>query len=148
MKTGRYSPKPSSPTISNAMDVGDPSNFVRIRNLYGNDLARLSKNLSSFSFTDPETKQAIGKIHKQSGYIADPHGAVGYLGLKAYLAEHPEIFGIFLETAHPVKFLEVVEGTLGIRLDIPPQIEKVLRKEKKSVNISTYQELKTFLLNR
>ncbi|MGB5369743.1 MAG: threonine synthase [Flavobacteriaceae bacterium] len=147
LKTGRYSPKPSSATISNAMDVGDPSNFVRIRNLYGNDLARLSKNLSSFSFTDQETKEAIGKIHQQSGYIADPHGAVGYLGLKAYLAEHPEIYGIFLETAHPVKFLEVVEGTLGIRLDIPPQIEKVLRKKKKSVNISTYQELKTFLLN-
>ncbi len=148
MKTGHYRPKPSSPTISNAMDVGDPSNFIRIRKLYGNDLETLSKNLSSFAFTDSATKKAIFKIYEQSGYIADPHGAVGYLGLKTYLAEHPEFYGIFLETAHPVKFLEVVEGTLGIHLEIPPQIQKVLHKEKKSIKIGTYIDLKDFLLNR
>ncbi|TFG77402.1 MAG: threonine synthase [Flavobacteriales bacterium] len=148
MKTGHYRPKPSSPTISNAMDVGNPSNFIRIRKLYENDLEALSKNLSSFAFTDSATKKAIFKIYEQSGYIADPHGAVGYLGLKTYLADHPEFYGIFLETAHPVKFLEVVEGTLGIRLEIPPQIQKVLQKEKKSIKIGTYIDLKDFLLNR
>ena len=146
MLTGKYDPKPSTATISNAMDVGDPSNFIRIRHLYGDDFEALKKNLSSFSFTDDETRGAILSIHKNSDYTADPHGAVGYLGLKKYQEKHPNIYGIFLETAHPVKFLDVVEETIGTSLEIPPQIQKVMDKEKRSIRIKDYQELKRFLL--
>ncbi|EAR01872.1 threonine synthase [Maribacter sp. HTCC2170] len=148
MRTGTYHPKPSTATISNAMDVGDPSNFIRIRHLFNDDFEALNKNLSSYSFTDFETKEAMKHIKQTSGYIADPHGAVGYLGFKQYQKSHPNTFGIFLETAHPVKFLDVVEETINISPAIPPQIQKVIGKEKKSVKISEYTELKQFLLNQ
>ncbi|MFK7813567.1 MAG: threonine synthase [Maribacter sp.] len=147
MKTGEYNPKPSTATISNAMDVGDPSNFIRIRHLFQDDFQTLSKQLSSYRFTDEETRKAMKHIYKTSNYIADPHGAVGYLGLKKYQDEHPNTYGIFLETAHPVKFLDVVEGTIPEKLAIPPQIQKVLGKEKKSIKISEYNELKNYLLD-
>ncbi len=146
MKTGNYNPKPSTPTISNAMDVGDPSNFIRIRHLFNDDFNTLAQNLSSYSFTDRETKEAMLKIYQNTSYSTDPHGAVGYLGLKKYQETHPNSYGIFLETAHPVKFLEVVEETIGISLKIPPQIQKVMGKEKKYIPIKTYESLKDFLL--
>lgn len=146
MKTGEYKPKPSTATISNAMDVGDPSNFIRIRHLFNDNFDALNKNLSSFSFTDEETRGAIKKIYGMTGYIADPHGAVGYLGLKKYQKVHENNYGVFLETAHPVKFLDVVEDTLGIGLDIPYQIQKVMGKEKKAIKISSYSALKAHLL--
>lgn len=146
METGKYLPKPSTATISNAMDVGDPSNFIRIRHLFQDDFEKLSKHLSSYTFTDDETREAIKHIFKTSDYIADPHGAVGYLGLKKYQSTHPDTFGIFLETAHPVKFLDVVEETLGTSVAIPTQIQKVMGKEKVSVNIKEYSELKDQLL--
>lgn len=147
MKTGTYEPKPSTATISNAMDVGDPSNFIRIRHLFQNNFELLSEHLSSYTFSDEETRKAMKHIYNSSGYIADPHGAVGYLGLQKYRENHPRSYGIFLETAHPVKFLDVVEETLGTSVEIPPQIQKVMDKEKKSVRIKDYQELKDFLLN-
>ncbi|MFT6994465.1 MAG: threonine synthase [Maribacter sp.] len=148
MKTGSYDPKPSTATISNAMDVGDPSNFIRIRHLFQDDFTQLEKQLSSYSYTDTETRKALLDIYKKSDYIADPHGAIGYLGLKTYQKNHPDIYGVFLETAHPVKFLNIVEETIGQKLDIPIQIQKVMDKEKKSISIESYQELKTYLLNR
>lgn len=146
MTTGEYHAKPSTATISNAMDVGDPSNFVRIRELYENDFSKLTENLSSFSFDDVLTKATMSKIYKDTGYVADPHGAVGYLGLKKYQENHPNTYGIFLETAHPVKFLNVVEETLNISPNIPEQIEKVMGKDKISYKISSYDELKSHLL--
>ena len=145
LRTQNYDPKPSTATISNAMDVGDPSNFIRIRHLYNDSFKELEKNLSSYSFTDTETREAILNVYQKSKYIMDPHGAVGYLGLKKYRAQHPNTYGIFLETAHPVKFLDVVEATIGKPLEIPTQIQKVMGKEKKSIKIRTYQELKNFL---
>ena len=148
MQTGVYDPKPSHATISNAMDVGDPSNFVRIQHLYHDDFSQLHSELSSYSFTDIETKEAIKKIYKQAGYIADPHGAVGYLGLQKYMENHPDVYGIFLETAHPVKFLDVVSSTLNISLPLPPQIEKIMDKKKVSIRISEYEELRSFLLTK
>lgn len=147
MLTKEYSPKPSTATISNAMDVGDPSNFIRIRHLYNDDFELLEKNLSSYAFDDAATKETMAQLHEQSGYIADPHGAVGYLGLKKYLKEHPNHYGIFLETAHPVKFLDVVEETIDKKVAIPEQIKKVMDKEKKSIKIKTYDQLKSFLLD-
>lgn len=146
MRTGHYNPKPSTATLSNAMDVGDPSNFIRIQQLYDNKFDRLSKNLSSYSFTDRETRNAMVELYERWGYIADPHGAVGYLGLSKYQESHPHSYGIFLETAHPVKFLEVVETTLKQPLEIPPQILKILDRNKESIQIKTYGQLKQHLL--
>jgi threonine synthase len=146
MKTGEYRPKPSTATISNAMDVGDPSNFIRIRHLFQDNFEALSKQLSAYTFTDEQTRAAMKEIHRTSKYIADPHGAVGYLGLKKYKETNPDIYGIFLETAHPVKFLDVVEETVPEKLRIPPQIQKVMDKEKKSIRINDYEALKGFLL--
>ena len=143
--TGKYEPKPSKATISNAMDVGNPSNFIRIQELYDNDLNAFKKDFTSFSYDDETTTQALKDIYKNSGYIAEPHGAVGYLGLKKEMEEHPNAIGIFLETAHPIKFLDIVEPVLQIELPIPTQIESVLNKEKISVKIKTYEELKAFL---
>jgi len=147
MENGIYEPMASIATISNAMDVGDPSNFVRIRHLYQDNLETLQQHLSSYSFTDEATKATMKEVYSKTGYVMDPHGAVGYLGLKEYQKSHPNAYGIFLETAHPVKFLDVVEDTLGLSPEIPPQIMKVMDKEKKSVPIATYDELKQFLLN-
>ncbi|WP_411031815.1 threonine synthase [Spongiimicrobium sp. 3-5] len=146
MKNGNYHPKPSVATISNAMDVGDPSNFIRIRHLYKDNFDQLSENLVSHSFNDEQTRAAILKIYNSTGYVADPHGAVGYLGLKKYQEEHPETYGIFLETAHPVKFLDVVEDTIEQHIDIPEKIAALLDLEKRALPISNYEELKTYLL--
>ncbi len=145
MASGSYRPKPSSVTISNAMDVGDPSNFIRIRHLYHNDFELLAKNLSSYAFDDDTTKQAMKSVYKKTGYVMDPHGAVGYLGLKKYQETHANTYGIFLETAHPIKFLDVVENNLDITLEIPPRIKSIMGKEKVATQIATYGELKSIL---
>ena len=146
LKTQLYNPKPSVQTISNAMDVGNPSNFIRIQEIYKNDFNRLKDHVSSFSFSDEETKVAMKEIHDNFNYVADPHGAVGYLGSKEYLKENPDTHCVFLETAHPVKFLDVVEEVVKKKQALPPQIEAVIDKEKVSINISTYSDLKNFLL--
>lgn len=142
-----YAPKPTVPTISNAMDVGDPSNFVRIQKIYGNDFSRLQQHLTGYRFTDEETCTAMQEIFDEtSGYIADPHGAIGYLGLKAYLENRPEKKGIFLETAHPIKFPETVEKTLGQKIPIPSRLQDLMQREKKCISIKDYSDLKDFLL--
>lgn len=145
LATGTYEPKPSIATISNAMDVGNPSNFIRIQELYHNDLAEFKKDFSSYSYDDVETTQTLLDLYKKTGYIAEPHGVVGYLGLKKELSRFPSAIGVFLETAHPIKFLDTVEPVLGLTLPIPSQIESVLDKPKVSVKIKTYDELKAFL---
>ncbi|WP_445458465.1 threonine synthase [Flavobacterium sp. HNIBRBA15423] len=145
LENGKYEPKPSIATISNAMDVGNPSNFVRIQEMYNNDLKEFSNDFSSYTYTDEETKSIMKDIYSKFNYITEPHGAVGYLGLKKELKNYPENIGFFLETAHPIKFLDVVEPILGIKLDIPTQIESVLNKEQKSIKIKTYNELKEYL---
>jgi len=148
MDTQKYEPKASKQTISNAMDVGNPSNFVRIQNLFDNNFNALSALFSSQSYTDAQTVQALQQIYKNSGYIADPHGGVGYLGLKKFQESNPEVTGVFLETAHPVKFLDTVEKALEITLPIPTQIEAVIDKEKSSIAIASYDELKSYLNSR
>lgn len=145
LTNGKYEAKPSVPTISNAMDVGNPSNFVRIQEMYNHDLNAFKKDFTSYSYTDDETRFAMKNIYVNSGYIAEPHGAVGYLGLKKELQNQPDCIGVFLETAHPIKFLDVVEPVLNIALTIPKQIESVLGKEKVRTQIKTYEELKHFL---
>lgn len=145
LRNGVFNPKISKATISNAMDVGNPSNFIRIRELFNNDLKELKMTLSSYSFSDNETREGMKNIYNNSGYIADPHGAIGYLGLKKYGLSENE-FGIFLETAHPVKFLDVVEDTLPVKVDIPEQIQKVINNKKVSIKVSNYDGLKEFLM--
>ncbi|HBK82949.1 MAG TPA: threonine synthase [Flavobacterium sp.] len=145
LANGNYDPKPSIATISNAMDVGNPSNFVRIQEMYNHDLETFKSDFSSYAFSDDETKATIKAIYKTFGYVAEPHGAVGYLGLKKELEQQPNSIGFFLETAHPIKFLDEVEPLLEIILDIPDQIKQVMHKEKKSIKIKTYDEFKAFL---
>ncbi|WP_298497780.1 threonine synthase [uncultured Algibacter sp.] len=142
-----YEPKPSVQTISNAMDVGAPSNFIRIQEIYKNNFEELKTNLSSYSFSDNETRQAMLEIYNSYNYVADPHGAVGYLGCKSHLEHHPNAHCVFLETAHPTKFLDVVEEVINEKQPLPEQIQSVMGKEKASVVISTYEDLKDFLLN-
>ena len=141
---GNYDPKPSKATISNAMDVGNPSNFIRIQELFDNNLSSLKNYFSSYSFSDDETKIMMKSIHDKFNYISEPHGAIGYLGLKEYGLKTNE-FGVFLETAHPVKFLDVVEETLSVDVEIPSQIKQIMSKEKVALSIANYQELKFFL---
>ena len=145
LRNGVFNPQISKATISNAMDVGNPSNFIRIRELFNNDLKELKMTLSSYSFSDNETREGMKNIYRSSGYVADPHGAIGYLGLKKYGLSADE-FGVFLETAHPVKFLDVVEGTLPVKVDIPEQIQKVINNKKVSIKVSNYDGLKEFLM--
>lgn len=145
LKSGIYNAKPSVATLSNAMDVGNPSNFIRILELYNNDLAAFENDFSAYSFTDEETLFEMQNIYANTGYIAEPHGTVGYLGLKRELQNFGNGIGVFLETAHPIKFLDTVEPALGIKLTVPKQIEMVLNKEKISRKIKTYQQLKDFL---
>lgn len=146
MESGKYEPLTSVATISNAMDVGDPSNFIRIRNIFKDNFKLIKKNISSYSYSDYQTRIAMQDVYKTSGYIMDPHGAVGYLGLKQYLQEQNMTQGIFLETAHPVKFLDVVEPVIQKSISFPPQIQAIMDRKKEATSISSYDHLKSFLL--
>lgn len=146
MKTGIYNAKPSKATISNAMDVGNPSNFIRIQEMYHNDLMQFNKDFSSYSFTDEETIESMKQIQSKYNYISEPHGAVGYLGLKKEIKKQDiDCVGFFLETAHPIKFLDIVEPVLNQKLEIPEQIKSVLNKDKKSIKIKSYEDMKLIL---
>jgi len=144
LQTGEFAPKPSIQTISNAMDVGNPSNFARLNYLFNTSQEAFAKTVSGTAYTDEETKGALKEL-QALGYTADPHGAVGYLGLKEY-QEGNDVVGIFLETAHPIKFKEVVEPTLGIKLEIPDSLKVFLEKEKVALSCSAnYEEFKNVL---
>jgi threonine synthase len=145
LETWSYEPKATKPTLSNAMDVGNPSNFVRIRELYGDDRKAFEKDFSSYSFSDDDTRAAMQQVFMRTAYMLEPHGAVGYLGLKAEMEKRHGHVGVFLETAHPVKFLESVDNILGAIPKIPRQISEIMHKEKQSRKISTYSELRAYL---
>lgn len=145
-ETKAFSPKPSVSTISNAMDVGNPSNFPRMYNLYGDDFDLLSADVVSYYFNDDATRSAMREVYQNNKYIMDPHGAVGYLGLKRYLATYKKATGIFLETAHPAKFKEVVDETLQTDIKLPHRLEEFMSGTKQSIKISTqFQEFKSLL---
>lgn len=140
-------PKPAVATLSNAMDVGNPSNFVRILEIFHHQFPELKSKLSSYSITDAETTATIQEVYKKDNYVLDPHGAVGYLSLQRYLQNHPQQKGIFLETAHPVKFPEAVENAIGKSIEIPTSLEYIMAKEKQSLLIKAdYQQFKDYLL--
>ena len=141
LHSGEYEVKPAIPTISNAMDVGDPSNFVRVLQLFDHHFISLKEKLSGYTITDTETKDTIKRVKQETGYLPDPHGAV------AYLERHLQQKGIFLETAHPVKFYDVVEPVTGEKIAIPPSIESILQRPKQSIVIEAeYTSLKKNLL--
>ena len=148
MKSGEYKKQKTVSTITNAMDVGDPSNFVRILNIYNDDFKSLKKELTAYKFSDKETILGIKKLYHKSKYLLDPHGATAYLGLKKYLRNNPEGIGVFLETAHPIKFLDTVENALNKKINIPKHILKLKKKKKTKIEIKDYEQLKSFLLSR
>lgn len=145
---GNYAIKPAIATLSNAMDVGNPSNFVRVMQLFNNNYIDLKASLSGYTITDEETKSTMREVKQATGYLADPHGAVAFLALQKYLQTHAGQKGIFLETAHPVKFYDVVEPVIGESVPIPAAIEAILHLPKTSTRINaTYELLKDFLLS-
>ena len=149
LQTENYLPKKSVATISNAMDVGSPSNFVRILELFDRQFLSLKNNMSSYSFSDDETKAILKEVYLRKNYLLDPHGAVGYGALKKYLHDHQHLSGIFLETAHPVKFYDVVETIIDETVAMPSSVIDLLKLKKKSTKMGDkYEELKSYLLSK
>lgn len=148
MNSGQYEPHPAAPTLSNAMDVADPSNFVRILQLFSNSLPSLQQKMSSYSFSDQQTVAAMEQVWKTNGYMLDPHGAVGYLGLKQYLAQGGNnATGIFLETAHPVKFADTAPEGLQAAIEIPERVKALYAQPKHAVLLpNEYEALKEWMM--
>jgi len=146
LDTGVYIPKPSVATISNAMDVGSPSNFVRIQNLYDFDHAAISRDIKGYMLSDAATVLAIQDAYDRYGYITDPHGAIGYQSLKNL---KPNEYGIFLETAHPAKFLDTVIEALNQSIDIPKALSAIAHKTKVATKLSTdFEGFKAYMMGR
>lgn len=146
LKTKIFSPRPSVQTISNAMDVGNPSNFARMLDLYQNEFENLSNDVVGCHYSDEQTSNAMEEVFKNKNYVLDPHGAVGYLGLNEYLKSHPYAVGVFLETAHPAKFKEVVESSINRLIKMPERLNSFFLREKQSKRMSrSFDELKEFL---
>ncbi len=147
-RDGKYQPQPAMATISNAMDVGDPSNFVRMLELFDHRFGAIREMVSSYSISDEETRQTMLDVKKETGYQTDPHGAVAYNALHRYLANpDAHLKGIFLETAHPIKFFDVVEPVTGEKVPMPESIRQIMNKPKVSTMISSdYNELREFLV--
>lgn len=140
-----FQAKPSVPTVSNSMDVGNPSNFPRLQALYGGDEGLFREKVKGYFYTDEQTVEVIKSVQPK-GYILDPHGAVGYLGLKEFMEENPGYTGVFLETAHPGKFRDVVEKALGEKLVLPERLSAFLEGEKKVVSLGkSFEKFKRFL---
>jgi len=147
MQTENYQPKKAIATISNAMDVGDPSNFVRILELFHHQLGDLKRIFSSYSINDERTKAAIKEVYTNYQYLPDPHGAVGYIALRNYLAANPGTKGMFLETAHPVKFYDVVEPIIHEKVPVPASVAAILDNKKQATRMGTgYTDFKEYLM--
>ena len=147
LQTGKYNPRPSVQTLANAMDVGDPSNFARIYDLYGKSHERISNLISGATYNDEQIADTMRRCYQETGYVLDPHGACGYQALKEGL--RPGEVGIFCETAHPAKFKEKVDQILGTDIEIPERLQAFMRGEKKSIELSKdFQDFKQFLMNR
>jgi len=136
LTTEKYEVRQAIATVSNAMDVGNPSNFVRIMEILENNFPALTNALSSYSIDDSNTKSTIARVYKTNNYTLDPHGAVAFAAAEIYLANHPQAKTIILETAHPVKFPEVVEEAIGEKIAIPASVEFLLDKEKISIPLA------------
>ena len=147
LQTGNYEPKPSVQTLANAMDVGDPSNFARIYDLYGKSHERISSLISGATYSDEQIRQTMRQCYEETGYILDPHGACGYQALVDGLK--PGEVGIFCETAHPAKFKEKVDEILGIDVEIPDRLAAFMKGEKQSVPMTKeFSDFKAFLMKQ
>ena len=146
LQTGRYEPKASVQTLANAMDVGDPSNFARILDLYEHSHEAICRDISGATYTDPQIREAMQQCNDQTGYVLDPHGACAWRALKEGLGEGET--GVFLETAHPAKFKEKVDDILHTDIAIPERLAAFMKGEKQSVPMSSeFEDFKTFLMN-
>jgi len=147
LQTGKYEPKPSVQTIANAMDVGDPSNFARIYDLYGKDHAAICADISGATYTDEQIAETIREAKAETGYVCDPHGACGYRALKEGLTEGE--VGVFLETAHPAKFKDTVDSILGADIEIPAKLRAFMQGEKQSIAMSkNFEDFKAYLISQ
>ena len=146
LRTGIYSPKPSIATIANAMDVGDPSNFARILDLYGNSHDAICKDISGYTYTDEQISETVARTYKDDGYLLDPHGATAYRALIEGLNVGEA--GIFIETAHPAKFKDTVEAIIGEPVQVPDKLQKFINGKKQTVKMpSGFHSFKKFLMN-
>ncbi|WP_068944597.1 threonine synthase [Chryseobacterium timonianum] len=149
LKTKKFNPKKAVATLSNAMDVGDPSNFVRILELFSNEFDLLKNKISGYSVDDKKTIQTITEVYNRDHYILEPHSAVAFAVLEEYLKENPGKKGFILGTAHPVKFPDAVESAIQAKIEIPQSLNDLMKKKKKTVEInSDFEELRRFLLNK
>jgi threonine synthase len=150
LQTGQWREHPVVPTVSNAMDVSQPSNWARILHLYDGNLDRIRADVAACAFDDAATRKAMRELYAVWGYTAEPHGAIGWLGLEAYRHRVPqECTGIFIETAHPSKFPDVIRNELGVLVDIPERAKEALHRPKQSVRIGPdYPEFKEYLLSQ
>ena len=147
LQTGQYNPRPSVQTLANAMDVGDPSNFARIYDLYGKSHEKISSLISGATYSDQQIAETMRQCYKETGYILDPHGACGYQALKDGLK--PGEVGIFCETAHPAKFKEKVDAILGTDIEIPARLQAFMKGQKQSVPMSKdFQDFKAYLMQQ
>jgi threonine synthase len=146
LQTGEYKPRNSIETIANAMDVGDPSNFARILDLYDHSYEKISSVIKGFRYSDDQIRDTIKKVYNQTHYLCDPHGACGYQAFEDFVDDND--VGVFLETAHPAKFTETVESIIGKgKVDMPPRLAEFMKGKKKSINMKVdYQSFKDFLL--
>ncbi len=148
LKTGDYKPRPSVSTISNAMDIGDPSNFVRILELHNGDLYKVRESMVGYAFDDEQTKDGMRDVISRTGYLMEPHGVIGYMALKEYQKLN-NVQGVVLETAHPAKFGDVVEPVVGQKVEIPERLQEYMRREKLATLIQPdFDQFKQFLLER
>ncbi|AJW61931.1 Threonine synthase [Elizabethkingia miricola] len=147
LESGTYEARPSLSTVSNAMDVGNPSNFERMNDLFQEDVAKFREIISGYYFTDEETKATVQKVYKESGYLLDPHGAVAYLGLVQYQKEQQEdLNGVLLETAHPAKFIQTVEESILEKIEVPEKLSAFGKKEKVATLFPVdFQQVKAFI---
>ena len=144
LRTGVYSPRPSIATLANAMDVGDPSNFVRILELYGNNQKAICNDISAYRYLDNDIRQVIRTCYENTGYLLEPHGACGYQALCEGLL--PGETGIFLETAHPAKFLETMESIIEKKIEIPSKLQQFMKGQKQSIGLSNqFEDFKAYL---
>lgn len=145
LNTGVYKPRKSMATIANAMDVGDPSNFIRIENIFGHQLPVVKQNVESYAYNDGQIKEMMKTVFEKNGYILDPHGAIGYKALTEHLKAGEE--GLFIETAHPAKFPEVVEPVIGQGVPVPERLKAFFAGKKVSESMTAdFAALKSFLL--
>jgi threonine synthase len=146
LKSGHYEPRPSIPTVANAMDVGAPSNFERVQSLYGSDLAALRGDVDGYAYGDARVVAEIANVHRRHGYVLDPHSAIAWLAVQDALSQDPEVQGVFLATAHPAKFREIVEPAIGQPVPLPPELAAALSRPRKSISMpAEYSALERFL---